>query len=58
MALKAKAGPKFAHPTGSAKRGKAEEEKTNKEMEAKFNTAYLIAKDERPFTKFQPIISL
>ena len=43
---------------GLQKGGKAVEEKTKKEMEAKFNTAYLIAKEELPFTKFQPILSL
>ena len=29
-----------------------------KELEAKFNTAYLIAKEELPFTKYQAILSL
>lgn len=38
--------------------GKAAEEKTRTEMEAKFNTVYLIAKEELPFKKYQAILSL
>lgn len=56
----AKQKPVLSSPIlqGLQKGGKAVEEKTKKEMEAKFNTAYLIAKEELPFTKFQPILSL
>ncbi|XP_067017850.1 zinc finger protein 862-like [Acropora muricata] len=43
---------------GLQRGGKAAEEKTRKELEAKFNTAYLIAKVELPFTKYQAILSL
>ena len=43
---------------GLQKGGKAAEEKTRKELEAKFNTAYLIGKEELPFTKYQAILSL
>jgi len=35
------------------KRGKAAEENTRKEMEAKFNPVYLIAKEELLFMKYQ-----
>ena len=43
---------------GLQKGGKAVEEKSRKDMEAKFNTAYLVAKEELPFTKYQAILSL
>ena len=43
---------------GLQRGGKAAEEKTRKEMEAKFNTAYLIAKEKLPFSKYQAILSL
>ena len=37
---------------------KASEEKNRKDVEAKINTAYLIAKEELPFSKFKPILEL
>ena len=37
---------------------RAVEEKTRTAIEAKFNTAYLIAKEELPFSKYQAILSL
>ena len=37
---------------------KAVKEKTRKDLEAKFNTVYLIAKEELPFNKNQAILSL
>ena len=37
---------------------KASEEKNRKDVEAKINTAYLIAKEELPFSKFEPILAL
>lgn len=43
---------------GLQRGGKAVEEKTRKKTEAKFNTAYVIAKEELPFTKYQAILSL
>ena len=43
---------------GVQRGGRAAEEKTRKELEAKFNTAYLIGKEELPFTKHQAILSL
>ena len=43
---------------GLQRGGKAAEEKTRNELEAKFNTAYLIAKEELLFTKYQAILSL
>ena len=41
---------------GLQRGGKAVEEKTRKEIEAKFNTVYLIAK-ELPFSKYQAILA-
>lgn len=38
---------------GLQQEGKAAEENTRKELEAKFNPAYLIAKEELLFTKYQ-----
>ena len=59
-ALLAKQNPVQNSPIaqGLQRGGKAAEEKTRKELEAKFNTAYLIAKEELPFTKYQAILSL
>lgn len=37
---------------------KASEEKNRKDIAAKINTAYLIAKEELPFSKFEPILAL
>ena len=37
---------------------RAVEKKTRTAIEAKFNTAYLIAKEELPFSKYQAILSL
>ena len=37
---------------------KASEEKNRKDVAAKINTAYLIAKEELPFSKFEPILAL
>ena len=38
--------------------GKVLEEQNRKEVKIKVNTAYLIAKEKLPFTKFHPILSL
>ena len=43
---------------GFRRGGKVVEEQNRKELEVKVNTAYLIAKEELPFTKFHPILSL
>lgn len=41
------------------KKGKRLPKKKNwKDVEAKINTAYLIAKEELPFSKFEPILAL
>ena len=43
---------------GLQRGGKLLEEQNRKELEVKVNTAYLIAKEELPFTKFHRILSL
>lgn len=48
----------FSILQGLQRGGKTVEEKTKKEVEAKFNTAYLIAKEELPVSKYQAILAL
>ena len=43
---------------GLRREGKVLEEQNRKALEVKENTAYLIAKEELPFTKFDPVLSL
>lgn len=43
---------------GLRRGGKVLEEQNREELEVKENTAYLIAKEELPFPKFHPILSL
>ena len=49
---------KFRTGDSFQKGEKASEEKNRKDVAAKINTAYLIAKEELPLSKFEPILAL